>query len=150
MLLSLPVLILLIIVSISGCSNNDPVTPSTGEVLLASVPGDSVGIQSGTSSKTISIGSGLLDFTDRDSARISFYYSGDNNTFTEPFQIFFNSGPGEVFIYNGSNLNILPAEQFANITIPSPKNSQFYSYRIRTTSTGFSYFKFRDLKLYKK
>ncbi|MDQ3194640.1 MAG: hypothetical protein M3P82_06540 [Bacteroidota bacterium] len=137
--------------TIAGCSNDNPVAPPlTGPVLLAEIPGDSVGIQSGSSAKTIGITPGLLNFTDRDSALISFYYSGENNSSTEPFQIFFNAGPGETYIYNSSNLNILPAEQFVSIPIPSPHNSQFYSYRIKTISSGFSFFKFRDLKIYKK
>ena len=135
---------------IAGCSKDDPITPPAGEVLLAEVTGDSIGVQSGSSSRALSITSGTLNFSDRDSARISFFYSGENNSSTQPFKIFFNSGPAEILIYDGSNLNILPAEQFANITIPSPKNNQFYLYRITAISTGFSYFKFRELKIYKK
>ncbi|MEO8664112.1 MAG: hypothetical protein ABI462_01335 [Ignavibacteria bacterium] len=145
------ILVLILLTNFYSCKSDDPVTPpETGEVLLAEVTGDSVGVQSGTSSRSLSITSGMLDFTDRDSARITFYYLGENNTSTIPMQIFFNVGPGESVIYSGSNLNILPSEQFADITIASPKNNQFYLYRIITTSAGFSYFKFRDLKIYKK
>ena len=56
-----------------------------------------------------------------------------------------------VYIYN-NNLNPASTEQFVDVTIPSPRvNSTFY-YRISTiiSNPGFSYFKFRDLKIYKK
>ncbi|MBK8981653.1 MAG: hypothetical protein IPM38_04855 [Ignavibacteria bacterium] len=64
--------------------------------------------------------------------------------------ILYESGPGVFVIYNAVSLNILPNEQYADITIASPKVNQFFKYSINTISPGFSYFKFRDLKIYKK
>ncbi len=146
-LLFLTLTILLIV----SCSKDDSVTP-TDEVLLATVAGDSVGIQSGSSSRYIIINSPhTLDFTDRDNARISFYYSGVNNNVSIPMLISYLSGSSDIIIYNGSNLNTSSIEQFANINIPSPKVNARFKYKISTSSSsGFSYFKFRDLKIYKK
>ena len=152
--LSFPAAILILIsISVySGCSSDDTVTPppNTGEVLLAEVSGDSVGISSGSSTKSLSITGSTLNFTDRDSARFTFYYSGENNGSAEPMTISYESGPGVFVIYNAVSLNIQPNEQYADITIVSPKVNQFFKYKINTVSPGFSYFKFRDLKIYKK
>jgi len=138
----------------SGCSNDDntnPVTPNTGEVLLATVSGDSVGVTSGLSSKTFTITSSTLNFTDRDSARITFYYSGDNNNNTIPFQIYYTIDTNNIALYTGNNLLITTAEQYLDVTLPSPRVNQTFRYTIKTSSSpGFSYFKFRDLKIYKK
>lgn len=139
----------------SGCSNDDntnPVTPNTGEVLLATVSGDSVGVTSGLSSKTFTITSSTLNFTDRDSARITFYYSGTNNTTTVPFQIYYVVDTNNVNIYSALNLTITPTEQYADITLPSPAVNQFCRYQISVLAANgiFGYFKFRDLKIYKK
>ncbi len=146
------IIILISFALYSGCSSDDTVTPppNTGEVLLAEVSGDSVGISSGSSTKSLSITGNTLNFTDRDSARLTFYYSGENNSSTEPMTISYDSGPSNIVIYNAVSLNILPTEQYADITIASPKVNQFFKYKINTVSPGFSYFKFRDLKIYKK
>lgn len=145
-------LIIVIFISIQSCGSEDSAVnpPVTGEVLLAEVSGDSVGVNSGSSSKSLSITGSTLNFSDRDSARITFYYSGENNTSTQPMTIFYTTGPTENIIYNAVNLNITPAEQYADITFASPKVNQFFSYRITTTSAGSSFFKFKDLKIYKK
>lgn len=155
MLKNFSVLFILIFVSFIGCSgDDDPVTPnnpSTGPVLLAEVSFDSVG-SVGSSTRFVTISSGTLNFTDRDSARITFYYSGVNNSVTTPMRIYYViNDTTNVYIYN-NNLNPASTEQFVDVTIPSPRvNSTFY-YRISTiiSNPGFSYFKFRDLKIYKK
>ncbi|MCY7362137.1 MAG: hypothetical protein LH629_08750 [Ignavibacteria bacterium] len=139
----------------SGCSNDDntnPVTPNTGEVLLATVSGDSVGTPGGFSGKSITITSGTLNFTDRDSARLSFYYSGENNNNADPFKIYYTTiDSTDVLLYTGNTLTITSAEQYLNITVPSPRINLTFRYTIKTSSSpGFSYFKFRDLKIYKK
>lgn len=155
MLKSLLFVLLSVFVLMTGCSNDDdPVTPNnppTGEVLLAEVPSDSVG-SIGSFFRSSSITSSTLNFTDRDSARISFYYSGENNSVTSPIIIYYKVNDStNVEIYN-TPLSPTVSEQFVNVTIPSPRvNSTFY-YRIWTIagSPGFSYFKFRELKIYKK
>ena len=136
-----------------SCSSDNPIPPPPPppEVLLATVAGDSIGFQSGSASKSSSITSHSLDFTDRDNARITFYYSGENNNDSIPMVIYYTNSSSEIIIFNGSNLSPSSTEQFANINIPSPKVDAFFEYKISTSSSpGFSYFKFRDLKIYKK
>lgn len=150
----LNLLIICFIFVFAGCSNDDdsnPVTPTTGEVLLAQVSFDSVG-SVGSSTRIVTVSSGTLNFADRDSARISFFYSGQNNSVPAPMKIYYViNDTTNVYIYD-NNLTPGTAEQFVDVTIPSPRvNSTFY-YRISTiiSNPGFSYFKFRDLKIYKK
>ena len=155
MLKNFTFLFLLVIAVFNGCSNDDdPVTPNnpvTGEVQLADVSFDSVG-SIGSSTRIVTVSSSTLNFTDRDSARISFYYSGDNNSVPDHMKIYYViNDTTNVYIYN-NNLTPGTSEQFADVTIPSPRvNSTFY-YRISTaiSNPGFSYFKFRNLKIYKK
>lgn len=134
-----------------GCSedsatNNNP--PSTGEVLLAAVDGDSAGAQNSVSTIIRSVTGQTLNFTDRDSARISFYYSGNNNSTAVPFQIY---DTNNVILYQADNLTITPTEQFINITLPSPRVNNYFRYQIKVISNpGSGYFKFRELKIYKK
>ena len=134
---------------LTGCSGDEVVTPPvTGEVLLAEVSGDSIGVASGLANRSNSITGNSLNFTDRDSARFTFYYSGENNNALIPF--FINTTDG-VIIYYFDNLNPSTTEQFKDITIVSPRINAFCQYQITTSSSpGFSFFKFRDLKIYKK
>ncbi|MBK8549880.1 MAG: hypothetical protein IPL53_02015 [Ignavibacteria bacterium] len=156
MLKSLLFVLLSAFALMTGCSNDDdPVTPNnptTGEVLLAEVSSDSVG-SVGASFRTSTITSSTLNFTDRDSARISFFYTGENNSIASPLLIYYKINDStNVDIFNSTALSPTVSEKFVNVTIPSPKvNSTFY-YRISTVagSPGFSYFKFRELKIYKK
>ncbi len=142
-------IILSFILLIAGCSEDNPATPPvTGEVLLAEVSGDSIGVSSGLASRSLSITGNTLNFTDRDSARFTFYYSGENNNALIPFLIKTTDG---VIIYNFENLNPSTTEQFKDITIASPRINAFCQYQITTSSSpGFSFFKFRDLKVFKK
>ena len=70
-------LFIFIFLSLIGCSgDDDPVTPNnpaTGPGLREEVSIDSVG-SVGSSTRIVTVSSGTLNFTDRDSARISFYY----------------------------------------------------------------------------
>ncbi|MDZ4713032.1 MAG: hypothetical protein SGI89_12000 [bacterium] len=147
------IFIISVILICSGCKGDDPVTPPpvTGEVLLAEVSGDSTGTL-GLSTVVRSITGQSLDFTGRDSARITFYYSGTNNTTTVPFQIYYVVDTNNVNIYSALNLTITPTEQYADITLPSPAVNQFCRYQISVLAANgiFGYFKFRDLKIYKK
>ncbi|HQY19243.1 MAG TPA: hypothetical protein PK294_01585 [Ignavibacteria bacterium] len=151
--LFLPVIIIFVsIISFIGCSSEDNSVdpPATGEVLLAEVSGDSVGVSSGSSSMSQSITGSTLNFSDRDSVRLTFYYSGENNFDPAPLKIFYNQGPAEINIFNFSSANITPTEKYIDTTIASPKVNDFFIYRITASSPTFSFFKFRDLKIYKK
>ena len=142
---------------ITGCSDDDsdnPVTPPpTGEVLLATVSSDSVAALSATGLASNTVIRGVttsnLNFTDRDSARISFYYTGQNNLRSNSFYISYPGGT----IYSDTTLVPSNTEQYVDVTIPSPNVDAFFSYTISVLSPGagiLAYFKFRDLKIYKK
>lgn len=151
--LLLPVIIIAAMInSINGCSSEDNTVnpPVTGEVLVAEVSGDSVGVSSGMSSRSQSITGSTLNFSDRDSVRFTFYYSGENNFDPVPLKIFYNQGPAEIIIFNFSSPVITLTEKYIDTTIVSPKVNDFFVYRISASSPGFSFFKFRDLKIYKK
>jgi hypothetical protein len=147
------VIFLFYFVTIIGCSDDNPSSPNnptTGEVLLATVSGDSIAITSGANSRSLSITSGTLNFTDRDSARIFFFFSGENNSVAQPLQIYWVNDTTNVYLFNDT-LYPAPAEQYINVTVPSPGVNQSFRYRISTLSVpGFSYFKFHDLNIYKK
>jgi len=152
-LFSKVILILVIFISLQRCSSEDNTVnqSTTGEVLLAEVSGDSISAVNGTSTRAISITGSSLNFTDRDSARFTFFYSGENSSAGNPILIsYINSENTEVDIYSSQSLIIQPTEQFADVTLASPKINDFFRYRITAISSGFSYFKFRDLKIYKK
>lgn len=147
------VLTIVILVIISGCSNNESVNPNppTGEVLLAEISGDSVGTSIGSSTRSGSITSQSLDFTDRDNIRITFYYSGTANNSSAPFSIYYTQDTLNLNIFDGKSLNISATEQFKDTTFASPRVKRNLLYRINAfNSFGFTYFKFRDLKIYKK
>ena len=144
----------------TGCSEDDTnnsVTPdpSNGEILLATVPGDSVGTNNpggpAISIYAHTVSFSTLNFTDRDSASVSFFYSGENNTISSPINIFYLNGSDSVFLYKGSALIPATSEQFIDVSMASPLvNASFIFSIISSSSSGSSYFKFRDLKIYKK
>lgn len=140
---------------VSSCSDDNSTNnnPPAGEVLLAEIQGDSVGIQNGSSSRIQSISSGQLNFTDRDSARISFYYSRANNFSSSPMSIYFSSGSTNVNLYQLDSSSSSENEVYVNVTVPSPRVNDFFYYKINSvglSGSGFSYMKFREMKIYKK
>ena len=114
--------------------------------MLATVSGDSVGVSSGISSKSSSITSGQLNFTDRSNARISFFYSSGTSNTAVPFSILYNDS---IVMYSGNLINDA-TDQFVDTTFASPNVDSFFKYKISVGSTAPSFFKFRDLKIYKK
>lgn len=137
---------------VSGCSKDDPVSPPpTGEVLVAEFAGDSAGITNGSSTKIGSVSGQALNFTDRDNVRITFYYSGTGNNSTSPFKIYYQQDTSAIDIFNGLNLNYSTTEQFKDTTFASPRVNANFLYKINAFNlSGFSFIKFRDLKIYKK
>lgn len=140
----------------SGCSNSDdpvtPVDPPTGEVLMATVSFDSVSgsfSSGGLVTQVRNFGTGSLNFTDRDSTRISFTYKGFSNAADT---VFYVSDTAGVKLYLLSD-NSVSASTYksVNVTVPSRKiNAPFYyTIRARTTS-GTPWMAIKDLKLYKK
>lgn len=138
-----------VFLSYTGCSdddNNNSTGPVSGEVLLATVSGDSVGVSSGFSQRSSSITSGQLNFTDRSNARVTFFYSSGPSNTAVPFSILYNDS---IVMYSGTLTNNA-TEQFIDTTFASPNVDTFFQYKISVGSTSPSFFKFRDLKIYKK
>lgn len=148
------VLAILLVTLFASCSDetassNNP-TP-TGPVLLATVSFDSVSTSLGMSFKNSSIGTQELDFTDRDSAEISFTYTGSPNNVAYPIRLYFDSDTTQTLFFSPVGYTLNSQEQYINATIASPKVRKNFHYQIAAiTSGGFSYFKFKDLKIYKK
>ena len=148
------VLTAIIMLSISSCnddsaSSNNP--PPTGPVLLATLSFDSVVTSLGASFKTNSISTQELDFTDRDSAEISFTYTGSPNNVAYPIRLYFDSDTTQTLFFSPVGYTLNSQEQYINATIASPKVRKYFHYQIAAiTGGGFCYFKFKDLKIYKK
>ncbi len=133
-----------------SCSD-DTQSSNTGKVLLAEVAGDSVGISIGSVTHSNNVSANKLDLTDRDSMEISFTYSGNSNNSSVPFRLSYYSGTNDSTLYSASGLILNSSEQNITITVPSPKVRDYFFYTIKVTAGGgFGYFKFRDLKVYKK
>lgn len=148
------VFVLIALVSVCSCGDDEstnPTPPVQGKVLLATVTGDSVGASAGASTKISSISGQELDFTDRDSAEITFTYAGTSNNLTTPLDIYYEMDTLDISIYNPTNLNLSSSEQSITVTLASPKVKKYFYYKIRAyTNGGLCYFKFRDMKIYKK
>jgi len=135
----------------SSCGEDDPASSNTGKVLVAQVSGDSVGTAFGVATKSQSVNSAQLDFTDRDSAEITFFYTGNSNNSSVPMTISFNTDSTVANLYSSSGLLLNSTEQSLTVTVPSPKVREFFFYTIKVSATGgFGYFKFRDLQIFKK
>lgn len=131
---------------------DDPQSPqTTGKVLLAEVAGDSVSTNFGSSTRSQNVSAGRLDFTDRDSAEISFTYAGNSNNSAIPLTISFTSTVSDSTIYSSTGLILNSAEHSVTVTLPSPKVKEYFFYTIKVVSgAGYGFFRFRDMKIYKK
>jgi hypothetical protein len=134
-----------------SCSDDTQSSDETGKVLLAEVAKDSVGAILGSSIVSKNVSTGKLDFTDRDSAEISFFYTGNTNNSAVPLKISFTSTSGDSVIYSASGLNLNSAENELTVTLPSPRVKEYFFYTLKVTAgAAAGFFKIRSLKIYKK
>lgn len=147
--------LVLCIASLTGCDTATTPTPTPVEVLLAQIQGDSTGTGgSGVSSISSTITSSTLDFTNADSMRISYSFSGTtNNTSPRAFCVYYLQNTNDtIFVATlpGSTVNL--NTQSVDVTTASPRvNSTFYyTIRFSTTDPSGGFIKFSDLKIYKK
>ena len=144
------IFIILILFSVSSCSDEIQ-SSNTGKVLLAEVSGDTVSATLGTSTRSKGVSQYRLDVTDRDSIEISFTYSGNSNNSSVPFRLSYLSGTNDSAVYSSAGLILNSSEQSITVTVPSPKVKEYFFYTIKVTAGGgFGFFRFRDLKIYKK
>ncbi|MBS1515608.1 MAG: hypothetical protein JSS63_11270 [Bacteroidetes bacterium] len=137
----------------AGCKSDDsnPTTPTTGEVEMASVSYDSVySIFAGSSvTQTRNFGSSALNFTDRDSTRLSFSYKGSSNGNDTLFYI---TDASNARLYTLVDATPTSSYRTVNVTVPSIKvNALFYyTIRARTTGSNLPYMVIKDFKMYKR
>ncbi|MEZ4690029.1 MAG: hypothetical protein R3A12_07550 [Ignavibacteria bacterium] len=111
--------------SCSEEDTNNSVTPdpSNGEILLATVPGDSVGTNNpggpAISIYAHTVSFSTLNFTDRDSASVSFIQV-KNNTISSPINIFYLNGSDSVFLQRKRINSCYFLEQFIDVSMASP------------------------------
>lgn len=150
------IIIYLFLVSLfvyAGCKSDDnPTTPTTGEQEVTSVSFDSIysALGGGLITQTKNFGTGALNFTDRDSTRISFSYKGFSNAADTLFYI---TDTTSTRLYTLRDASASDTYKTVNITVPSiKKNCNFYyTMRAKTTSgTGAPYLVIKDFKMYKK
>jgi hypothetical protein len=141
-----------VILIYSGCKSDDnPTTPSTGEVEMASVSFDSLSglFGSGTISQTRNLSSSMLNFADRDSTRITFSYKGSSNG--NDTLLYINDA-SNTRLYTLRDAAVTDSYRSINVTVPSVKVNAFFYYTITATSisSAIPYITIKDLKVYKK
>lgn len=142
-----------LILMYSGCKSDDtPVTPSTPtEVEMASFSLDSISSSfgSGSVSQTKNFGSGALNFSDRDSTRISFSYKAASNLNDTLFYIYAESGTR---LYTLRDASATDSYKSVNVTVPSIKVNALFYYTMRARTAGgvIPYIAIKDFKMYKK
>lgn len=137
----------------AGCKSDDnTITPTTPtEVEMASVSYDSVYsiFAAGSISQTRNFGSGALNFTDRDSTRLSFSYKGSSNGNDTLFYI---TDASNTRLYTLTDATPTSSYRTVNVTVPSIKVNAifYYTLRARTTGSNVPYIVLKDFKMYKK
>lgn len=138
----------------AGCKSDDnPTTPSnpTGEVEMASFSLDSIsGVFAGGSiTQRKNFGSGALNFSDRDSTRITFSYKAASNSNDT---LLFIEDASYTRLYTLKDASATDTYKSINVTVPSVKvNALFYyTMKAKTSSGVIPYIAIKDFKMYKK
>ncbi|MBS1514469.1 MAG: hypothetical protein JSS63_05535 [Bacteroidetes bacterium] len=141
-------------IGIIGCNQSTTVYPplTLVPVEMGSVALDSVYTSApGSIIKSGSLGSGPLNFTDRDSTIISFYYHGSaGNTADYQLWIYDSTGSGISTIYLFRDLSVSPAEKFVEAKMPSHQIQAYYRYALKCDGATPQSFAVRNLQLFKK
>lgn len=136
-----------------SCKNNTVFPPITTEsVVMGSVSEDQVSSPAlGSESKAGALGSGALNFLDRDSTIISFYYKGTpGNTAAYQLQIYDSTGSGITSIYTFHDAAASDSLKFVKVIMPSHYAFAHYFYRISSSGVTPHSFYIKNLFLYKK
>ena len=137
----------------AGCKSDDTtVTPSTPtEVEMASFSLDSISSSfgSGSVSQTRNFGSGALNFSDRDSTRISFSYKAASNSNDTLFYI---TDASNARLYTLRDASATDSYKSVNVTVPSIKLNALFYYTMKARTSGgvIPYIAIKDFKMYKK
>ena len=148
------VLLSLLAILFIGCSKNTIVFPplTTEAVEMGRISSDQVLITStGSAVQTASLGNGPLNFLDRDSTIISFYYKGTpGNTADYQMQVFDSTSNGLTSIYTFRDNLITDSLKYVNVILPSHRVHASYFYSLKCSGTGAQSFYIENLLLYKK
>ncbi len=135
-----------------GCEES--VTPTPTFQLVAESGGDSVVLtNAGNASKTQTITSSSIDFTNADSMKVSIKYWGStNNDTSQAIVIGYlqNIIPTPTLVIRNSDIST--GEKTLDTTFASPRvnASFFYQLNVQTTDPNGGNVHFKDLKIYKK
>lgn len=136
-----------------SCKNNTVFPPLTTEsVLMGSVTEDQVSSPAlGSAIQIGALGSGALNFLDRDSTIISFYYKGTaGNTAAYQLQIYDSTGNGITSIYTFHDAAVTDSLKFMKVIMPSHNAFAYYFYKISSSGATPQSFYIKNLFLYKK
>lgn len=136
-----------------SCQNNTVYPPITTErVEMGTVSSDEVSSPvSGSAVQTKSLGSGPLNFLDRDSTIISFYYKGTpGNTADYYLQVYDSTSNGLTSIYTFRDAAITDSFKFVSVIMPSHQVHAHYFYTIKAAGAAPKSFSIKNLFLYKK
>ncbi len=146
-------LILLFTVIFCSCKNNTVFPPITTEaVTMGGINEDQVTSPAGGyTSRSGSLGSGALNFLDRDSTIISFYYKGTaGNTAAYQLQVYDSTGNGLTSIYTFKDEAANDSLKFVRVIMPSHREFAYYYYTISSGGPTAQSFYVKNLTLYKK
>ncbi|MBS1492084.1 MAG: hypothetical protein JST55_01155 [Bacteroidetes bacterium] len=147
------IVVFLFSIAFASCDNGTVNPPLTSEpTLMGSVLADDISISdSGSATKTRPLGSGQLNFTDRDTTIITFLYKGSSgNTAPYQLQIYDSTGEGVTAIYTFRDTGINDSLKTMDVVLPSNRDFAYYFYTLKCEGTSAQYFSIRNLKLYKK
>ncbi len=136
-----------------GCKNNTVFPPLTTEpVQMGIVSSDQITSSASSSSERVApLGSGALNFLDRDSTIISFYYKGTpGNTAPYQLEIYDSTSTGLTSIYTFKDAAATDSLKFIRVIMPSHQEFAHYKYRLISAGPTDQYFYLQNLILYKK
>jgi hypothetical protein len=136
-----------------GCKNNTVYPPLTTEsVVMGNVTEDQVSSPvSGSATHTALLNSGALNFLDRDSTIVSFYYRGTpGNTQPYQLQIYDSTSNGLTSIYTFRDDAATDSLKLVTAIMPSHKAFAHYFYSISCGGATPQSFYIKNLTVYKK
>lgn len=137
-----------------SCNNSTVFPPLTSEpVVMGVVDSDAISFSTspGYAIKTANLGSGALNFRDRDSTIISFYYSGTTGNTTDYSLLVYDSTSSQSTVIHKFVLDsISSTERFIQIMKPSHQDFASYHYEIKCSGATPQSFAIRKLTLSKK
>jgi hypothetical protein len=147
------IVVFLFSIAFASCDNGTINPPLTSEpTLMGSILADDISISdSGSAMKSRALGSGQLNFTDRDTTIITFFYKGSpGNTAPYQFQVYDSTENGITAIYTFRDTGINDSLKSHDVILPSNHDFAYYFYTLKCEGTSAQYFSIRNLKLFKK